>query len=447
MAGAASATTMLLKYPATLCSNSGVSNNNNESSLSRDNNNLSIPQTNNNNNNKNPMLKFRAQPNKIVTNAVASPVFPTIKTTTTTPSSVQELVYKFDPTIPAEDALTPPSTWYTEPAFYSHELERIFYKGWQIAGYSDQIKEKNQYFTGRLGNVEFLVCRDGEGQVHAFHNVCTHRASILACGSGKKSCFVCPYHGWVFGMNGDLTKATQAETQTFDPKELGLVALKVAVWGPFVLISVDKDLPETDVGTEWLGKTAEDVKAHAFDPALQFIHRSEFPMECNWKVFCDNYLDSSYHVPYAHKYYATELDFDTYDTQMIEKVVIQRVGSSSNKPDGFDRLGSQAFYAFAYPNFAVERYGPWMTTMHVQPLGLRKCKLVVDYYLEESKLGDKEYIEKGIAINDNVQAEDKVLCESVQRGLETPAYSSGRYVMPIEKGIHHFHCWLHQILK
>lgn len=293
------------------------------------------------------------------------------------------------------------------------------------------------------------MCRDGEGKVHAFHNVCTHRASILACGSGKKSCFVCPYHGWVFGMDGSLSKASKAtDKQTFDPKELGLVPIKVAVWGPFVLISLDRSIQEVgDVGPEWIGSCAEEVKAHAFDPALQFINRSEFPMESNWKVFCDNYLDSSYHVPYAHKYYATEMDFDTYSTEMIEKVVIQRVAGSSNKPDGFDRLGSEAFYAFIYPNFAVERYGPWMTTMHVLPLGPRKCKLVVDYYLEKSKMDDKDYMEKGIAINENVQREDVVLCESVQRGLETPAYRNGRYVMPIEKGIHHFHCWLHQILK
>ncbi|KAL2939661.1 Choline monooxygenase chloroplastic [Bienertia sinuspersici] len=122
-----------------------------------------------------------------------------------------------------------------------------------------------------------------------------------------------------------------------------------------------------------------------------------------------------------------------------------KVASNTNRPDGFNRLGEKAFYAFAYPNFAVERYGPWMTTMHVQPIEQRKCKLVVDYYIENDILNEKDYIDRGIEINDN--KEDKVLCESVQRGLETPAYSSGRYVMPIEKGIHHFHCWLHQILK
>nr|AFG28558.1 choline monooxygenase [Atriplex canescens] len=437
---AASATTMLLKYPTTVC---GIPNSSSNNSTDPSNNIVQIPQTTTTNS---PLLKFRT-PNKPI-NAVAAPAFPSVTTaTTTTPPSIQSLVKDFDPLVPAEDALTPPSSWYTEPAFYAHELDRIFYKGWQVAGYSDQVKEANQYFTGTLGNVEYLVCRDGEGKVHAFHNVCTHRASILACGSGKKSCFVCPYHGWVYGMNGSLTKASKATAeQSLNPDELGLVPLKVAVWGPFILISLDRSSREVgDVGSEWLGSCAEDVKAHAFDPNLQFIHRSEFPIESNWKIFSDNYLDSSYHVPYAHKYYATELDFDTYQTDMVGNVTIQRVAGTSN--NGFNRLGSQAFYAFAYPNFAVERYGPWMTTMHIVPLAPRKCKLVVDYYIEKSKLDDKDYIEKGIAINDNVQKEDVVLCESVQKGLETPAYRSGRYVMPIEKGIHHFHCWLHQVLK
>ncbi|XP_057529601.1 choline monooxygenase, chloroplastic [Amaranthus tricolor] len=441
----ASSASMLINYPTTFCGVRNSSNPNNDQFSDQ----INIPSSLNNNIN---ISKITSKTNKIIPKAVASPVIPSINsnniTTTTTPN-IKRIIHEFDPKVPAEDGFTPPSTWYTDPSLYSHELDRIFYKGWQVAGYSDQIKEPNQYFTGSLGNVEYLVCRDGQGKVHAFHNVCTHRASILACGTGKKSCFVCPYHGWVFGLDGSLMKATKTENQVFDPQELGLVTLKVAIWGPFVLISLDRSGSEgtEDVGKEWIGSCAEEVKKHAFDASLQFINRSEFPMESNWKVFCDNYLDSAYHVPYAHKYYAAELDFDTYKTDLLEKVVIQRVASSSNKPNGFDRLGSEAFYAFIYPNFAVERYGPWMTTMHIVPLGPRKCKLVVDYYLDKSMMNDKPYIEKSIKINDNVQKEDVVLCESVQRGLETPAYRSGRYVMPIEKGIHHFHCWLHQTLN
>lgn len=38
------------------------------------------------------------------------------------------------------------------------------------------------------------MCRDDDGNVHAFHNVCRHHGSVLACGIGQKSCFICPYH-------------------------------------------------------------------------------------------------------------------------------------------------------------------------------------------------------------------------------------------------------------
>lgn len=166
-------------------------------------------------------------------------------------SDINKLVTEFDPKIPLERASTPPSSWYTDPQFYSFELDRVFYGGWQAVGqdnshslsvkncfskvvnfaitsflgYSDQIKESRDFFTGRLvityiyicklfcvlfnvyenfvrrikhwcrlGDVEYVVCRDDNGKIHAFHNVCSHHASILVSGNGKKSCFVCPYH-------------------------------------------------------------------------------------------------------------------------------------------------------------------------------------------------------------------------------------------------------------
>lgn len=32
------------------------------------------------------------------------------------------------------------------------------------------------------------------------------------------------------------------------------------------------------------------------------------------QVFCDNYLDGGYHVPYAHKGLASDLKLDSYST-------------------------------------------------------------------------------------------------------------------------------------
>ncbi|KAL2930176.1 Choline monooxygenase chloroplastic [Bienertia sinuspersici] len=137
-------------------------------------------------------------------------------------SSVQsshEIVYEFDPSIPVEEALTPPSSWYFDPSFYSLELDHVFYRGWRVVGCTDQIKNAHDYFTGRLGNMEYVICRDGDGKIHAFHNVCRHHASVLAYGSGRKTCFVCPYHGWTYGLEGDLLKAPRITgLQNFNPK-------------------------------------------------------------------------------------------------------------------------------------------------------------------------------------------------------------------------------------
>ncbi|KAL8151667.1 hypothetical protein V2J09_021475 [Rumex salicifolius] len=379
----------------------------------------------------------------------------------TPPISALSLVQEFDPQIPIEEANTPPSSWYTDPSFYALELDRVFYRGWQAVGYVDQVKDAQYYFTGRLGGVEYVVCRDGEGKLHAFHNVCRHHASLLAHENGRKSCFVCPYHlwedctrlsethqGWTYGLDGALIKATRiADPQKLNIDEYGLVPINVAVCGPFVIINLEEGVQgKTDadsIGRHWLGSSFEMLSD--VDSTLSYVCRREYTIECNWKVYCDNYLDGGYHVPYAHKGLASGLKFETYTTEIFEKVSIQRC-ESTTVADGISRLGSKAFYAFVYPNFMINRYGPWMDTNLVVPLGPRKCKVVFDYFLDASLKDDKDFIENSLKDSEQVQMEDIVLCENVQRGIESPAYHHGRYAANVEEAMHHFHCLLHHNL-
>ncbi|KAK6147408.1 hypothetical protein DH2020_018320 [Rehmannia glutinosa] len=296
---------------------------------------------------------------------------------------IRRLVQEFNPEIPIEEAFTPPSSWYTDPDFYSLELNQIFYKGWQPVGYTEQIKEPRDFFTGsRLGSIEYVVCRDEKGTLHAFHNVCRHHASLVASGTGKKSCFVCPYHGWTYGLDGALVKATRIKgIKNFKVNEMGLVPLKVAVWGPFVLINFDGVSPNEDpgteaVGNEWLGSAAEILRSSGVDTSLDYVCRRVYTLECNWKVFCDNYLDGGYHVPYAHKDLASGLQLDSYSTK-----------------------------------------------------------------------DNSDFIEKSLEDSERVQDEDLILCKAVQQGLESPAYNAGRYSPTVEMAMHHFHCLLHQNLS
>jgi len=161
------------------------------------------------------------------------------------------------------------------------------------------------------------------------------------------------------------------------------------------------------------------------------------------QVFCDNYLDGGYHVPYAHGALASGLQLQSYETLTYERVSVQRCESAPAEPDDFDRLGTKALYAFVYPNFMINRYGPWMDTNLAVPLDSTSCKVVFDYFLDKSLLDDESFIKKSLKDSEQVQIEDIALCEGVQRGLESPAYSVGRYAPSVEMAMHHFHCLIH----
>ncbi|KAG8074761.1 hypothetical protein GUJ93_ZPchr0006g44611 [Zizania palustris] len=369
-----------------------------------------------------------------------------------TPEPARRLVAAFDPAIPLASAVTPPSGWYTDPDFLRLELDRVFLRGWQAVGHIWQIKNPNDYFTGRLGNVNFVICRDANGKLRAFHNVCRHHASLLACGSGQKSCFQCPYHGWTYGLDGVLLKATRISgIKNFNKNNFGLVPIQVATWGPFVLARFDygfsQETVDDVVGDEWLGTASDLLSRNGIDTSLPHICRREYIIECNWKVFCDNYLDGGYHVPYAHGNLASGLQLQSYETLTYERVSVQRCESAQAEQNDFDRLGTKAIYAFVYPNFMINRYGPWMDTNLAIPLDAARCKVIFDYFLDKSLLDDQNFIDRSLKDSEQVQMEDIALCEGVQQGLESPVYGVGRYAPSVEMAMHHFHCLLHANLS
>ncbi|GAA0155275.1 oxygenase [Lithospermum erythrorhizon] len=223
---------------------------------------------------------------------------------------------------------------------------------------------------------------------------------------------------------------------------MGLVPLNIATWGPFVLLNFESDCDFDE--NEWLGSTADILRAGGVDSPLSYICRREYIINCNWKVFCDNYLDGGYHVPYAHKGLASGLALDSYSTTIFEKVSIQRChGGSGSRKEEIDRLGSEALYAFVYPNFMINRYGPWLDTNLVLPLGPQKCQVIFDYFLDASQKDNEDFITASLKDSEKVQIEDIFLCESVQKGLESPAYCSGRYAPSVEQAMHHFHSLLY----
>ena len=148
--------------------------------------------------------------------------------------SVQEL---FDPRsyvttrLPVLEAETLPPVAYTLEEFYQREVERIFLKQWNFMGRADLIPNPGDYFAVELVGVPIIVVRDQSGQARAFANHCRHRGTALVTGEGTCKAFKCPYHSWVYGLDGRLLGTPEMQqTLNFDPSRYGLIPVKLETW-------------------------------------------------------------------------------------------------------------------------------------------------------------------------------------------------------------------------
>ena len=94
---------------------------------------------------------------------------------------------------------------YTDPAIFDLEMERIFGRVWLYLGHESQLPTPNSFFTTKIGRENVVISRDKAGVVRAFYNRCPHRGALVCAErSGTGPRFVCPYHAWTFGMDGQL---------------------------------------------------------------------------------------------------------------------------------------------------------------------------------------------------------------------------------------------------
>src|SRR5262245_31992871 len=101
---------------------------------------------------------------------------------------LRDAVYAFDPEAPTESAWMPPSSWYTEPAFHVLERRAVFARSWWPAARLGQLASPGSWVAGRAAGEPYVVVRDGDNVLRAFHNVCSHkgREVVTGCGTGAE---------------------------------------------------------------------------------------------------------------------------------------------------------------------------------------------------------------------------------------------------------------------
>ncbi|HEY2032163.1 MAG TPA: aromatic ring-hydroxylating dioxygenase subunit alpha [Rhizomicrobium sp.] len=198
---------------------------------------------------------------------------------------------------PIESANTLPPACYTDEAFYRFEQEAAFNHEWLCVGREAQVKEPGDYFTTRIIGEPIIVARDRTGKLNAMSAVCQHRAMLVAEGAGNARGFVCPYHHWVYALNGDLVNAPAMDrTCDFDKKSVQLPSFKVEIWNGFIFINFDSDAAP-------LAPRLAPVDAAIANYRLadaQMLSPMTGQFAWNWKVMFENNNDG-YHASKLHR--------------------------------------------------------------------------------------------------------------------------------------------------
>jgi choline monooxygenase len=359
--------------------------------------------------------------------------------------SVRDLLNLYNPANPLEKAWTIPAPWYFDERLAQLERESVFGANWQVAGHLDQVKEPGQFFTIDVNNEPLVVVRGDDGKLRGFYNVCRHHAAAVVPEThGCAKNFRCPYHGWTYGNDGSLKGMVEFEgVCNFDRADNGLVPLRVDTWENFVFVNLDGRAAPL---REFLGKVPELVAPLKITETLKYFDRRIYTLNCNWKVYVDNYLDGGYHVPHAHKGLSSVVEYTKYTIENFERACLQSSPLDSSgaleSSIGATRQGT-AFYLWVYPNFMLNAYSGVMDTNIVLPLGVNKCAVIFDYYFADTSPAAAEHNQESIAVSEKVQDEDMAICDSVQRGLRSRAYVAGRLSLRREAGEHLFHRLLH----
>ena len=295
-----------------------------------------------------------------------------------------ELVSGFDADVPIAEAWTPPSSWYTSPVALARERETAFRSSWQAVARRDQLVKPGAFVAGERCGEPYVVVRDEAGTLRAFFNVCRHHAAEVASGSGCAERLTCPYHGWIYGLDGKLVKAPRlGPVKDFDRDHFGLVEMPVATWGPLVLVQLRS---RAELGAEPEAPAHRYATLHAALAdddwsRLRFVAQRVYELNANWKVYVDNYLDGGYHVPILHEGLSGDLDLATYEVELFDTASIQRVDGEG----GSERIGEGARYAWIYPNLMVNRYGPALDINIVLPQSAETTTVRFDYWFEETE--------------------------------------------------------------
>ena len=339
-----------------------------------------------------------------------------------------------------------PNTAYFDKEAFKSEQQMLFQKAWYYVGLTLNLQQHQDFITAEIGGVSVVV-QNFKGQLKAFHNICTHRFNKIhskRCGNGPLSC---PYHGWNYNQEGipfgiPLKKEFRGlEKETLN--ELKLDEFKLEICGKFVFVNVSNDAEPLET---FLGGSAARL-LQISEMIGRHIEHHEIPNAANWKIVIENTLEG-YHISSVHPHtffkqgfnLKSTVDFESHGIHTNMTLHLSESAKDDKKREKFHRLIKDRpfqpdgfFHQLIFPNLSIgSLFGVTAYIGTIQAISENES--VFSYDLYETNLGEGRLLDVNISeviryssieFTRTTLAEDREICENVQRGVEQTSNEYG----------------------
>ena len=352
------------------------------------------------------------------------------------PANLFDSTHYEDVRRPLIEASTLPSWCYTSEAFYQREVEQIFLKQWNFAGRLDEIPDSGDYMSLDFCGESVIVIRGKDDVVRAFANVCRHRSARLLEGRGRCRTIVCPYHSWVYDLDGTLLRMKGMEqTAGFDPAENGLIPLQVESWAGFLFVSFANDVMPLE---EHLGDMTEQYASYRFADML-CVRRRSYDLKCNWKLYIENAMED-YHTATVHKDsignqdcvpVSTKGQWAAIHLEAADTIAVLTEDTTTlphiEKLSGLAAKGT--YFSVIYPGTFFATHQDCMWWLQLLPHAPDRTTVVIGSCFPRSSIAREDFareVLKYYARWDKALPEDNAISERQQQGLNSRSSRPGR---------------------
>lgn len=185
---------------------------------------------------------------------------------------------------------------YTSQEFFQRELDRMWPRVWQFAARVEELPESGDTVLYENAGRSYILARQTDGGIRAFHNVCLHRGRKLRTGSGRVNELRCPYHAFTWKLDGSIQQVPcRWDFEHLKDEDLQLPEAQVDQWGGFIFLKEEDGGPTL---TEYLGVLPEHFKR--WQPEERYTSQWVGKVvKANWKAVAEAFMEA-FHVIGTH---------------------------------------------------------------------------------------------------------------------------------------------------